>query len=70
MSHVDRTVNRQRVSAHREKVRAAGRTFVNTDLPTDLVDCLDRIKEERGMASRAQVFEEALRAYVENEMRA
>ncbi|MQW42406.1 ribbon-helix-helix protein, CopG family [Sinorhizobium meliloti] len=42
---------------------------MNTDLPTDLVDCLDRIKAERGMASRAQVFEEALRAYVENEMR-
>ena len=70
MSQVDRTVNRQRVSQYREKVRAAGRIFVNTDLPKDLVDCLVRIKAERGIASRAQVFEEALRAYVENELRA
>lgn len=70
MSNVDRTLNRQRVSAHREKLRAAGRTFVNTDLPTELVDCLDKIKAERGLASRAQVFELALRAFVQGEMRA
>lgn len=43
---------------------------MNTDLPTELVDCLDKIKAERGLASRAQVFELALRAFVQGEMRA
>lgn len=70
MVQIDRTVSRERVSAHRERLRAAGRTYVSTDLPTDLVDCLDRIKTERGLPSRAQLFEQVLREFVEKEMRA
>jgi hypothetical protein len=70
MRQLDRTVNRERVSAHRERVRAAGRIYINTDLPADLVNCLDKIKAERGLASRAQLMEEVLKAFVENEMRA
>ncbi|MCZ7854924.1 MULTISPECIES: hypothetical protein [Rhizobium/Agrobacterium group] len=61
---------REKVAAHRQRLREAGRIYVNTDLPADLVDCLDKIKAERGLASRAQVFELALKAFVENEMRA
>ncbi|NKB84856.1 ribbon-helix-helix protein, CopG family [Ochrobactrum grignonense] len=38
---------------------------MSTDLPVDLVDCLDKIKTERGMASRAQLFEEVLRLFAE-----
>ena len=61
---------REKVAAHRQRLREAGRIYVSTDLPTDLVDCLDKIKAERGLASRAQVFELALKAFVDNEMRA
>ena len=61
---------REKVAAHRQRLREAGRIYVNTDLPADLVDCLDKIKTERGLASRAQVFELALKAFVDNEMRA
>jgi metal-responsive CopG/Arc/MetJ family transcriptional regulator len=61
---------REKVAAHRERLKAAGRIYVSTDLPADLVDRLDKIKTERGMASRAQLFEEVLRLFVENEMRA
>ncbi len=61
---------REKVAAHRQRLREAGRIYVNTDLPADLVDCLDKIKTERGLASRAQVFEFALKAFIENEMRA
>ncbi|MBO9177043.1 MULTISPECIES: ribbon-helix-helix protein, CopG family [unclassified Rhizobium] len=61
---------REKVAAHRERLKAAGRIYVSTDLPVDLVDCLDKIKTERGMASRAQLFEEVLRLFVEKEMRA
>lgn len=61
---------REKVAAHRERLKAAVRIYVSTDLPVDLVDCLDKIKTERGMASRAQLFEEVLRLFVEKEMRA
>ncbi|OYR24910.1 hypothetical protein [Brucella grignonensis] len=61
---------REKVAAHRERLKAAGRIYVSTDLPVDLVDCLDKIKTERGMASRAQLFEEVLRLFAEKEMRA
>lgn len=64
------TTVREKVAAHRERLKAAGRIYVSTDLPVDLVDCLDKIKTERGMASRAQLFEEVLRLFVEKEMRA
>ena len=56
---------RKGVAAHRQRLRAAGRTFVNTDLPVELVARLDRIKEERGASSRAPIIEEALRFYIE-----
>ncbi|MDW9782424.1 ribbon-helix-helix protein, CopG family [Sinorhizobium meliloti] len=69
---MSRTVTpvREKVAAHRQRLREAGRIYVNTDLPADLVGCLDKIKAERGLASRAQLFEQVLRAFVENEMRA
>ncbi|HWV55819.1 ribbon-helix-helix protein, CopG family [Pseudorhodoplanes sp.] len=53
------------MAAHRQRLREAGRTFVNTDLPVELVARLDRIKEERGVSSRAPIIEEALRFYIE-----
>ncbi len=58
---------RERVSAHRERLRAAGRIYVNTDLPADLVAQLDQIKESRGAASRAPSIEEAVRLLIEKQ---
>jgi metal-responsive CopG/Arc/MetJ family transcriptional regulator len=40
---------------------------VNTDLPADLVAQLDQIKEERGVASRAPIIEEAVRLLIEKQ---
>ena len=70
MSRIGRAPTRERVSAHRERLRAAGRIYVNTDLPSDLVARMDRIKEERGVPSRAAVIEEALRLLIEKHTRA
>ena len=56
---------RKGVAAHRQRLREAGRTFVNTDLPVELVARLDQIKEARGVSSRAPIIEEALRFYIE-----
>jgi len=67
MSRLEHTTTAERVTAHRARLREAGRVYVSTDLPTDLVDCLDKIKTARGMASRAQLFEEALRLLIEKE---
>lgn len=67
MARTERPPTRERVSAHRERLRAAGRIYVNTDLPADLVARLDRIKEERGVASRAPIIEEAVRLLIEKQ---
>lgn len=64
MSRPERTSTAQRVVAHRERRRAAGRQVMTIDLPGDLVEAIDQIKEERGFRGRTPVLEEALRAYV------
>ena len=56
---------RQRVLAHRARQVAAGRMAVNVFLPSDLIDSIDKIKEEKGASSRALIIEEALRIYIE-----
>jgi len=61
---------KDRVAAQRERVRAAGRTHLYTDLPNELIATIDRLKEERGVHSRAPIIEEALRFYIENASRA
>jgi metal-responsive CopG/Arc/MetJ family transcriptional regulator len=43
---------------------------VNVDLPGDLVEVVDRLKEAQGVKSRAPIIEEALRFYIENAPRA
>ncbi|MDN5927036.1 MAG: ribbon-helix-helix protein, CopG family [Hyphomicrobiales bacterium] len=43
---------------------------LNTYVPGDLVEALDRIKERRGVPGRAPLIEEALRLLIEKEMRA
>lgn len=48
----------------RARLRAEGRVIVTTDLPGDLVEAIDQIKEEDGIRGRTPIFEEALRAYV------
>jgi hypothetical protein len=58
---------RERVAAQRERVRAAGRTHLYTDLPSELIAAIDRIKEERGASSRAPIIEEALRLLIEKQ---
>lgn len=74
MKHMSRTrtptTTTQRVVAHRERRRAAGLVLVNVDLPGDLVEVVDRLKEAQGVKSRAPIIEEALRFYIENAPRA
>lgn len=70
MSRLDPATARERLIAHRERRRAAGRVLVTTDLPGDLVALVDRTKEERGASARAAIIEEALRFYFEKQQRA
>ena len=58
---------RERVAAQRERVRAAGRTHLYTDLPNELIEAIDRLKEERGAPSRAPIIEEAVRLLIEKQ---
>lgn len=58
---------RERVAAQRERIRAAGRTHLYTDLPNELIAAIDRIKEERGASSRAPIIEEAVRLLIEKQ---
>jgi len=55
------------VAAHRARQAAAGRVAINTYVPGDLVEAIDRIKEQRGVPSRAPIIEEALRIYIETQ---
>jgi metal-responsive CopG/Arc/MetJ family transcriptional regulator len=57
---------RKHVAAHRARQAAAGRVAVNAYLSAETVEQLDRIKEERGVSSRAPLLEEAVRFYIEN----
>jgi len=61
---------RKKVAAHRARQLASGRIAMTTYLPTDLLEQIDRIKEQRGMNGRAPIIEEALRFYIENAQRA
>jgi hypothetical protein len=57
---------RRGVAAHRARQIAAGRVALNTYVPGELVEAIDRIKEQHGGASaRAPIIEEALRFYIE-----
>jgi metal-responsive CopG/Arc/MetJ family transcriptional regulator len=58
---------RKDVAAHRERRKAAGRIFVHTDLPGDLVAAIDQLKEARGVRGRTPIIEEALRVYIEKQ---
>jgi len=61
---------RRDVAAHRARQAAAGRTSLTTFVPNELVEAIDRLKEQRGASSRAPIIEEALRFYIENAPRA
>ena len=56
---------RKDVAAHRARQLAAGRVALNTYVPGELVEAIDRIKEQRGASARAPIIEEALRFYIE-----
>ena len=56
---------RKDVAAHRARQVAAGRAALNIYLPGELVEAIDRIKEQRGVTGRAPIIEEALRFYIE-----
>ena len=58
---------KDRFAAHRERRRAAGRSFLNIDLPNELVSSIDKLKAERGASSRALIIEEAVRFYIEQQ---
>lgn len=61
---------RKNVAAHRARQAAAGRVALNTYVPGDLIEAIDRIKEQKGVPGRAPIIEEALRFYIENAPRA
>ena len=70
MSRLDPATARERLIAHRQRRRAAGRVLVTTYLPGGLVALVDQTKEERGASARASIIEEALRFYFEQKQRA
>jgi len=59
-----KTVSTERVNALRARRRAAGLSMLATPLPIDLIEAIDRIKEERGVQSRAPIIEEAVRLLI------
>ena len=59
--------SREKVAAHRARQIAAGRVALNTYVPGELVEAIDRIKEQRGASARAPIIEEALRFYIEQQ---
>jgi len=67
MSRVAKAPSKELVRAHRERRRAAGRVLVNTDLPAELVEAIDRLKEVKGVRGRTPIIEEALRFYFEKQ---
>jgi metal-responsive CopG/Arc/MetJ family transcriptional regulator len=70
MSRTKSAISTKRVTALRERRRAAGVSTVVTPLPVELIAEIDRIKEQRGVNGRAPIIEEALRFYIENAQRA
>jgi hypothetical protein len=58
---------RSRVAAHRARQIVSGRVALNTYVPGDLVEAIDKIKEQRGVSGRAPIIEEALRFYIEKQ---
>ena len=62
-----KTVSTERVNALRARRRAAGLSMLATPLPVDLIEAIDRIKEERGVQSRAPIIEEAVRLLIEKQ---
>lgn len=69
MSRVATSV-KERVAAQRARQLAAGRVVLNTYVPGDLIEAIDKIKERRGVSGRASLIEEALRLLIEKELRA
>jgi hypothetical protein len=70
MSRTEANTTTRRVVAHRERRRAAGHVLVTVDLPGELVEAMDRLKEANGVRSRAPIIAEALRLLIEKETRA
>lgn len=56
-----------RSAAYRKRQFAAGRAHLSIYLPADVVEGMDRLKEARGIARRADVIEAALRRFIEEE---
>lgn len=61
MSRLDSPTTTERVIAHRQRLRAAGRVPLSADIPAELLHCLDEIKAKRKASSRTPLIEEALR---------
>ena len=61
---------RRDVAAHRARQAAAGRTSLTTFISNELIEAIDKLKEQRGVQSPAPIIEEALRFYIENAPRA
>lgn len=55
--------NAEMVSRLRKKRIAEGRAYVHLDLPAELVERCDALKEQRRLAGRAPIIEEALKEY-------
>ena len=55
---------RESVAEHRERLRAAGRMLLTTDLPMELIEAIDKHKAEIGVRGRTPIIEDALRVYL------
>lgn len=55
------------LAAVRQRQRDAGRVLVQAALPADLIEIVDRMKEERGLSGRGPLIEEALRLLIEKQ---
>jgi hypothetical protein len=55
------------LAAVRQRQKDAGRVLVQAALPADLIEIVDRMKEERGLSGRGPLIEEALRLLIEKQ---
>ena len=61
---------KEKVAAHRARQIAAGRQLVNTYLPEELIELIDKTKEAEGVRGRTPIIEQALKFYFEQKQRA
>lgn len=59
-----RSSNAELMNRLRKKRMAEGRIYVHLDLPAELIEKCDALKERRRLVGRSPIIEEALREYI------